>query len=229
MAPRPYDADEPGRDRDEADPGVPDDARADGRKKHADHPDRPAPDPDGDAPDPDRPAPDPDRPAPNPDGEAPAPAAIDPDEVDARWRQIVAELGDLAAPPDGTRPLRRAGDRVPQDRPAAPRPEGDPAPPGPTGPRTWAPDPDVEEAENHFVPPDPGPVLGGDPLLTMAWVVAVGAPVAVVLSVILWREDVPSLALQVAGLAFLVAVGLLLWRMPHDHDDEDRSGPGAVV
>ncbi len=96
----------------------------------------------------------------------------------------------------------------------------------PEDPRAWAPDPAVEEAENHFEPPDPGPVLGGDPLLTMAWAAVVGVPVLLMIAVIAWR-DIPTIVLQVAGVAFLAAVGLLLWRMPRERDHD--AGPGAVV
>ena len=114
---------------------------------------------------------------------------IGPDDVDARWVQIVSQLG--------------AAD-----------------------PRSWAPDPAVEAAEEHFEPPDPEPVLGGDPLLTMAWSAVAGVPALVIVAALVWR-DIPTVVLQVAGVAFLVAVGLLFWRMPHDRDDD--SGPGAVV
>lgn len=93
-------------------------------------------------------------------------------------------------------------------------------------PRAWAPDPAVEEAEDHFDPPDPGPVLGGDPLLTMAWIVVVGVPILLMVAVIAWRE-IPTWVLQAAGAAFLAGVGLLLWRMPRDREDD--AGPGAVV
>ncbi len=93
-------------------------------------------------------------------------------------------------------------------------------------PRTWSPDPEVEEAETHFVPPDPDPVLGGDPLLTMAWAAVVGVPMLLMVAVIAWR-DIPTIVLQVAGVAFLAGVGLLLWRMPRDREDDE--GPGAVV
>lgn len=93
-------------------------------------------------------------------------------------------------------------------------------------PRAWAPDPAVEEAETHFVPPDPGPVLGGDPLLTMAWAAVVGVPLLFMVVVIAWR-DIPTIVLQIAGVAFVAGAGLLLWRMPRDRDDD--AGPGAVV
>jgi hypothetical protein len=96
----------------------------------------------------------------------------------------------------------------------------------PADPRSWAPDPAVEEAEDHFVPPDPPPVLGGDPLLTMAWVAVAGVPILLLVAIIAWR-DIPDVVLQAAGAAFLAGVGLLLWRMPHEKSDD--AGPGAVV
>lgn len=97
----------------------------------------------------------------------------------------------------------------------------------PADPRAWAPDPEVAEAEDHFVPPDPEPVLGGDPLLTMAWSAVVGAALLVVVVVVGWR-DAPTWVLQAAGAAFLGGAGLLVWRMPHDRDEDDDD-PGAVV
>lgn len=93
-------------------------------------------------------------------------------------------------------------------------------------PRSWSPDPAVEEAEDHFVPPDPGPVLGGDPLVTMAWIAVVGVPVLLIVAVVFWR-DVPAVVLRGAGLLFVAGVALLLWRMPRDRSDD--AGPGAVV
>jgi len=97
----------------------------------------------------------------------------------------------------------------------------------PADPRAWAPDPEVEEAEDHFVAPDPGPVLGGDPLLTMAWAAVIGAALLLVVVVVGWR-DAPTWVLQVAGAAFLGGAGLLVWRMPHERDEDDDD-PGAVV
>lgn len=167
------------------------------------------------------------------------PSPDDESDLDAQWQDIVARLGDLedvddpedttdapdpdlddedASPSDdGRRPGRDA--RSHTVRPAAAD--------ATTDPRGWAPDPEVEEAEDHFVPPDPGPVLGGDPVLTMAWVVVVAAPLLVVAAMIVW-PDAPSWLIQVAGAAFLAAVGVLLWRLPHRRDEDDDD-PGAVV
>ncbi len=171
-----------------------------------------------------------------------------PDDVDARWAEIVAELGELDEhadlddptdgdlPPDGDVPpprRRRADDAGPDAgrggrvvRPAAPAPDDEPRA-EPPGPRSWVPDPDVDEAENHFVPPDPGPVLGGSPLLTLAWVAVAGLPVLAIVAALVWR-DIPMVVLQTAAVLFLAGVGVLLWRMPHRRDPDDDD-PGAVV
>jgi hypothetical protein len=171
----------------------------------------------------------PDAPEPRPAGGEPTPA-----EVEQRWRELVSQLGepagtvgpaDVGRPePDAGEPIgRRAGDGdvpAPDDRRRVVRPAV------PEDPRGWAPDPDVEEADDHFEPPEPGPVLAGDPLLTMAWVAVLGMPLLLVVTVVAWR-DIPTALLTAAGAAFLAGIGLLLWRMPAGRDD-DR-GPGAVV
>lgn len=93
-------------------------------------------------------------------------------------------------------------------------------------PRGWAPDPALEQLEEHFEPPDPGPVLGGDPLLTMAWAAAGGVPLLLLVTLLVGR-DLPTAVLQVTGVLFLAALGVLVWRMPRDRSDDE--GPGAVV
>ncbi|MBO1750581.1 hypothetical protein J4G33_02055 [Actinotalea sp. BY-33] len=171
--------------------------------------------------------------------------APDPTDVQTRWEEIVAQLGDLDLDVDATEdPTRPAEATAPGDDPEPPRGrraepparagDGDTPPaerdapvPAPTGPRAWSLDPAVEEAEEHFTPPEPGPVLGGDPLLTMAWVAAVGVPALVLLGIVLWR-DMPTVLLQVAAAVFAVGLGILVWRMPHERGDDDR-GNGAVV
>jgi hypothetical protein len=92
-------------------------------------------------------------------------------------------------------------------------------------PRSWTPEPRPEE-EDHFVPPDPGPVLGGDPLLTMAWVAVLGVPLLFLLSLAI-RPGLPTVVLQTAGALFIAGLGVLIWRMPSRRDEDE--GPGAVV
>ncbi|SKC72953.1 hypothetical protein [Krasilnikoviella flava] len=175
-------------------------------------------------------------PAPNPDAEPDLPDDDLPDDAfEARWADIVAQLGPLderaAADPAGDEPRNGADD-------AAASPAPDTAGPARTvdpGPRDWPATPEVEEleeTESHFLPPDPEPVLSRDPLLTLAWSLVVGIPVLVVVGVVV-RAAMPVLRIPawsgpVAGVLFLVGLGVLLWRMPHRRDPDDH-GTGAVV
>lgn len=158
--------------------------------------------------------------------------AGEPDQaaVDARWAQIVAELADLETPsahvdradhrPDADREQHAAGVHQP---PAAAELTG----------RDWDGSAQQDAAEaavdasEHFVPPDPGPVLGGDPLLTLAWTAAIGMPVLFVVLVLAW-PDAPGWVLAIAGATFVAGLGVLVWRMPHRRDEGDDDS-GAVV
>lgn len=147
-------------------------------------------------------------------------------DVDARWASIVKHLGDVE---------RAAG--------SGPAPAGAPGPATPghvvartPGPRDWPVTPEVEaleEAESHFAPPDPGPVITSrDPLATLAWAGAVGVPVLGVLALIL-RSLLPALRLPgwagpLAAVLFVASVAVLAWRMPARRDPGDRDD-GAVV
>ncbi len=149
-------------------------------------------------------------------------------EFDERWERIVAELGDgepgawppdePTAPPDdpdrGGRVVRAAGE------------------PRELSGRDWAGSDQYEAAEEavdeqeHFVPPDPGPVLGTDPLRTLTWSVAVGVPVLWMVILVAWQHPPGWLGPVLAAL-FLGAVAVLVWRMPHSRDP--GGGSGAVV
>lgn len=164
--------------------------------------------------------------------------AGEPDQaaVDARWAQIVAELADLDAPATPSDPA--GGQPGPDSRATGATRERRTTegrqPPGPaelTG-RDWdgtaqqdAAEAAVDAAE-HFVPPDPGPVLGGDPLLTLAWAATIGVPVLFVVLVLAW-PDAPGRLLGVAAAVFAAGLAVLVWRMPHRRDEDDDSG--AVV
>ena len=144
---------------------------------------------------------------PDPSG-PPDPDALPDPEIAERWAEIVTRLGPAyGGVPD---------DAVVHDDSASR--------PGPIAadPRGWV----APEVDEHFEPPDPDPVFGGDPLLTMAWIAVVGPLVLLVVSVVAWR-DIPSIALRIAGATFLVGLGVLFWRMPASRDDD--AGPGAVV
>jgi hypothetical protein len=151
-------------------------------------------------------------------------------DVEARWADLVEQLGDLEARDAGPE-LPDADHQAPDGADASAARIIVPA----EGPRDWPATPEVEaleESESHFTPPEPEPVLSRTPLLTLAWVVVVAVPLLTVVGVIV-RALVPSLAVPgwlgpAGGLAFLSAVAVLVWRMPHRRDPDD-TGNGAVV
>lgn len=159
--------------------------------------------------------------------------AGDDQRFDDAWAQIIAGLTSGAGvdhphpDQDGAGPLTRPGGVDPETS------ISDPSTDVPTGPRDWVlaevtDDQDVgDDPEEGFVPPDPGPVLGGDPLLTMAWAGFVGAPLGVLIAFIVWWP-LPPMLLQLAGAVFVTACAVLVWRMPARQDDDDHD-PGAVV
>ncbi|MGW6130002.1 hypothetical protein ACWFNE_08250 [Cellulomonas sp. NPDC055163] len=179
----------------------------------------------------------------------PAPDAPREPTDDERWAAIVADLTGGNDPGGGTSgPTSTTGAAagpavtypvapgVPDPRvirPAADDAERErPGPPELTG-RSWdgttqmdAADA-ADEAEEHFVAPDPGPVMGGDPLLTMAWFAAAGMPVFLLVVVVAW-PTAPAALIQAAAAVFVLGVAALLWRMPHRRDDADDD-TGAVV
>lgn len=101
----------------------------------------------------------------------------------------------------------------------------------PGGPRDWAAgveSADVGDEEDGFVPPDPGPVLGGDPLLTMAWTAVIAVPVVLIASTLLTYE-VPTALFVVLAAVFMAGAGVLIWRLPSHRPHEDDGDDGAVV
>jgi len=159
-------------------------------------------------------------------------------DVDERWAQIVDQLREVDGAGDGwtvgpgaaPAPRRNLGRVV---RAAQPPPEITPGGPPAAGGRDWDGTAQYDEAEDavdaleHFVPPDPAPVLGGNPLLTLAWAIVIGVPALYVVILIAWQNP-PGWLPPVAGVAFLAGLTVLLWHMPHRRDDADDDS-GAVV
>lgn len=122
--------------------------------------------------------------------------------------------------------------------PAAPASPGPPAGDDAAGPpssgRDWDATGQMDDAERrvdeaeHFRPPDPGPVLGGDPLLTMAWFAVAGMPVVWLVVLIAWR-DAPAVIMQASVVVFVLGLVVLIWRMPHRREDRHDDSDGAVV
>lgn len=156
---------------------------------------------------------------PEPDDERePTPDA---DDIDVRFADITASLGDITVPPDerDEDASRAAGaDQGLSERVVEP-------------PRADDHD-DDEDAGNAavepgFAPPEPPPLIASDPLLTLAWVAVCVAVVLVLVYLMLWR-GMPGVLLAAGGVVFVVAVGVLVWRMPVRRDADDHDD-GAVV
>lgn len=210
----------------------PDDDADDGDIPAAQHPFEPS-----------RPTPDERATAPDHDPGATTSQPSGEDDADAVWASIVARLSDLDGPArDGTEGGAARARTVRDGRPdddaddvGRPVPVDDDAPrvPARLVGRDWDGTSQYDDAEDvvddleHFVPQDPGPLLGGDPLLTLVWGAATGVPVFLLVVVVAWR-DAPTVLVQAAVGVFVVAVGILVWRMPHRREPTDDDD-GAVV
>jgi hypothetical protein len=86
----------------------------------------------------------------------------------------------------------------------------------PDGPRDYA----VEDHGGEFVPEEPPSLSGTDPLTMLAWLGAVGGPIALLLSAMFWRTaPLPAIVGMVS--AFILAVVYLIMKLPQEKDDND--------
>ncbi|HET8879563.1 MAG TPA: hypothetical protein VFN00_08920 [Arthrobacter sp.] len=160
------------------------------------------------------------------------PGTPDPDpganQDDAVWLDLVARLEETES---GLAPEPAPGTAAPQ--PPAARTFRDfdplglaapgPAPAGPAGPQGAADGPRDYEAgddEGAFVPEEPPRLSEADPLTVLAWLGAVGGPIALMLSVMFWRSA-PLLAIVGMVAAFAVSVVFLITKLPHEKDEYD--------
>lgn len=163
-----------------------------------------------------------------PAGPVVPPDLSDPVQTEAAWQQIVAELSDLSTNPDTERTAPTPASGLTFDFPVAPWVQ-EPAPVT-SDPRAWRRSPEaeaLEDAEDTFVPPDPGPMLSTDRMRNLGWFAVVAAPLAALVAVVFWTF-VPDEAFVALAAVFLAGVGVLVWRLPDGHDDGPGSG-GAVV
>jgi hypothetical protein len=142
----------------------------------------------------------------------------EPDDVDTRFAEIAASLGDLTLPPADD-PQSRV------DRPTAPTADGEPQP----GPRDFELGPEVDDLDDDepgFVPEEPPPLGAADPVVVAAWVGIAASVTIILVYLALWR-GMPGVLVALAGPCFLLSVGLLVWRLPRSRDSD--GGDGAVV
>ncbi len=105
---------------------------------------------------------------------------------------------------------------------AAPLPVQPAAAAGPqeSGPRAAGPRDYEPEDDGAFVPEEPPSLAGSDPLTVLAWLGAVGGPIALLLSAIFWRSA-PLLAVMGMVAAFAVSVVFLITKLPGEKDEHD--------
>lgn len=84
------------------------------------------------------------------------------------------------------------------------------------GPRDYAADDDTDS----FVPDEPPSLAGTDPLTMLAWLGAVGGPVALLLSAMFWRTA-PLLAILGIVAVFVLSVVFLIMKLPQEKDEND--------
>jgi fatty acid desaturase len=84
------------------------------------------------------------------------------------------------------------------------------------GPRDYLADDDG----GSFVPEDPPSLAGTDPLTMLAWLGAVGGPVALLLSAMFWRSA-PLLAILGIVAVFVLSVVFLIMKLPQEKDEND--------
>ena len=84
------------------------------------------------------------------------------------------------------------------------------------GPRDYVADGDADS----FVPEEPPSLAGTDPLTMLAWLGAVGGPVALLLSAMFWRSA-PLLAILGIVAVFVLSVVFLIMKLPQEKDEND--------
>lgn len=159
---------------------------------------------------------------------------------DAVWLDLVARLEGTPSAPDaaGTdKPASGAGFRdfdplglapsAPTEASAAERraagSAADPASAGDSGADDAVPGPRdyvADDDGDRFVPEDPPSLAGTDPLTMLAWLGAVGGPVALLLSAMFWRSA-PLLAILGIVAVFVLSVVFLIMKLPQEKDDND--------
>lgn len=84
------------------------------------------------------------------------------------------------------------------------------------GPRDY----EVDDDGDEFVPEEPPSLSGTDPLTMLAWLGAVGGPVALLLSAMFWRSA-PVLAIVGIVAVFVLATVYLIMKLPQEKNEDD--------
>lgn len=105
------------------------------------------------------------------------------------------------------------------ETPDAPEGGDDGGPGHPRGPRDYVPE-DDSSVPAEFVPEDPPSLAGAEPMTVLAWLGAVGGPVALVLAAMFWRSA-PLVAILGMVAAFAASVVYLIMQLPGEKDEHD--------
>ncbi|WP_411731711.1 hypothetical protein [Paeniglutamicibacter sp.] len=149
------------------------------------------------------------------------------DSDNSVWEDLVRRLEATPGEAAGRKPEDSPTPGTPGDdaghRPDAKAPRGvDPElfrmHPALTGPRDH--ELAADEDEGAFIPEVPPALGSGDPLLTLAWSCAAGAPIALLLLAIFWRRAPMPLWIGLVAVAVAAAV-FLFARLPRQRRDGD--------
>jgi hypothetical protein len=88
------------------------------------------------------------------------------------------------------------------------------------GPRDYEGPEDDPLAPGEFVPEEPPSLAGTDPLTVLAWLGAVGGPVALLIAAMFWRSA-PLMAILGMVAAFAASVVFLIMKLPGEKDEHD--------
>lgn len=167
-----------------------------------------------------------------PDPDSPDPGA---NQDDAVWLDLVARLeGKDPDSPGGSSgygsartftdfdPLglsAAAPVELPANERLAPAPGAAGSGPG-SGQDTAGPRDYEADDDGAFVPEEPPSLAGADPMTVLAWLGAVGGPVALVMAAMFWRAA-PMVALLGIVAAFAASVIFLIMKLPGEKDEHD--------
>lgn len=135
------------------------------------------------------------------------------DSDDAVWEDLVRRLESDPASDPGQKEPPAGG------APSSVDPQIFRMHPALTGPRDYEASEDPDEGA--FIPEDPPALGSGNPLTTLAWVCAAGAPIALLLLAIFWRRAPAPLWIGLVVLAVAATVFLFAKLPRHRHDGDD--------
>ena len=112
-----------------------------------------------------------------------------------------------------------AAERLARSQAAAAGPEAEDGPEAARGPRDYD-SADEDPFAGEFVPEEPPSLAGTDPLTVLAWLGAVGGPVALLMSAMFWRSA-PLMAILGMVAAFAASLVFLIMKLPGEKDEHD--------